>query len=1419
LQPTLDTLPATAGSPIVLAAINISCAQPAGPVTVAISPGNQTITLLDNGVAPDQAAQDGIYTAQWTPPGLGNYGLAFSTGDTVQVTVLNNYVAGETSYNYQTISGTNLNLGDDDVATINLPFSVQYGGAEFSTVYVSSNGTLSFTNAFDDFLNFSIPVNFIENLNPQNPPPPGPLQPIVTLVAPYWMDLYPAKGTSQNVFWAVNGSAPNRQVVVEWRNVRFFACRNDSNANVTFEVILSENTSNVVFSYANTAFGGSCADQDNGQGASIGVQVSQNVGTQWAGVVDQPTIAGGMALQWTLVNPNAPPNPAPTVTSVLPSSLPAGSPDTWVTLTGTGFIPDSQGIGCVTKYVSSTQILVLLPAADLAYPIWQGVQINVTNPPPGGGTSQAVYVQVVGQNPVITSISPSSVPAGSFGFNLTINGSGFIPYSTNVLFNGNGGQTTFVSPTQVIFAVIGAQVQTAGVVPVQVQVGPTTFSNTGTFTITSASAPATLQAPVVPTSNWTQKNQPETKPTPVPIPGRFLGWKAAKALGLGPQYGARFQRPLSRLAPPAPGENHGTAARGNQAPAPLSNGGNAPAPTGFNFRPTLPAGFIPTAVVSGDFNGDGKLDWAVTNGGDNTIWIYLGNGDGTAQLPTMVRLMGYGPTALAAADLNGDGKLDLVVAEADSLAVAVLLGNGDGTFGPELTFTVPGYPESLAVADFNGDGKLDVVAGLAVAEAEITFLPGDGTGRLGTPALHYGQGDGLCTAFAIAATDLNGDGLPDIVALDFSISPMSGILITSQMGDAGARVYLNQGDGTFKLSQQFFHDTTVDQGPQMGQAVTAMALADVNGDGCVDAVTVDSLGTATFFPGLCDGTFDTASARKFGTGIIAAAAALADLNGDGKLDLIASAMPFLDDALYASTPSSSISVQFGDGAGNFGTPILYRGESSMVSLTAADLKKNSRPEIITVNQYSDTISVYQNDGSGGFGGPKGGYVGYLANGQMHAVGNAPLSNFAVLDLNGDGRPDLATIEIGAQYPLPDNVTVMLNNGAGGFSPPIRTPILDVNNDIDDFIFGDFRNTGRKDLMIFSFYLPATPEFGPSYGFAKSNSDGTFQKPVWTGLQTTGIWPVKFATGDFDNDGKLDFLVVSYASAGGGTGTVAGLFPFLGNGDGTFAAGNPVTFNSSATLSPYFYAAVVCDVNGDGKPDVLAVGSQVLSSTEQNAIYLFLGNGDGTLQAPKLVANNVGPFAVVDLNKDGHPDIVASVDQGYAPGVFGHLWAYSVFMGNGNGSFTPGQTYGPYPNPYGAGYFYPPADHPLGPPQPIIGDFNGDGIPDLAVYTTAGTNVFNEIGYAGAPLNTQIFILAGNGDGTFSVPNSGYGLGGLVVPQTTVDLNGDGRTDLLEMNAYTSAYTYLTATNGPTFTVGLVSDPVIGVHSIGRCNTI
>ena len=814
LQPSMNSVPATAGQPLTLAALNINCAQPAGPMQVTVSPGDQTINLLDDGAAPDQAPEDGIYTGQWTPPGLGDYSLTFSNGDTVQATVLSNYTAGETTFSYQTITGTNLNLGDDDVATITSPFPVQFGGGAFSTLYVSSNGTISFTNAFGDFINWDLPLNY-------DGPPPTIDQPVVTLVAPFWEDLYPVKGTDQNVFWDVTGAEPNRQLVVEWRNVRTFECQTDENATVTFQAVFSESSSDFSFNYSNVVFGGACSDQDYGAEATIGMQVTQNVGTEWS--YQETAVGNNVSLLWTIPASNAAPNPVPTITSLSPSSVPMDNGDTIITLTGTGFVPNSQaflnpGPRLLTTYVSSTELQALVDINNsLIGGPWGSFEIYVTNPPPGGGTSQEVTLTVVAPNPQITSISPTSIPAGSYGFVLTINGSNFFQ-GTYIVWNNSpfGGWVTSVSSSQLVLSVPEFLIATPGTVAITLYNG-SSESNAATLTITAQTTSSGAAAPSSPKSPGSPNPPGATGSKAVPFPGHFPGWKATKEMGS--DFLAQFLRHRAGLASSSP-------------PLPFSrnvqpeSSTSLPPPPGFNFRPTLPADFMPTAVVTGDFNGDGHIDWAIANAGSDNIWIYLGKGDGTAQLPIIIPLKGTSPVALAAADMNHDGKLDLIVAEADSLSVGILLGNGDGTFGPEREFYAPGYPESLAVADFDGDGNLDVVAGLFGdgATGQLVFFPGDGTGMLGTPVFHFAE-TGLVDTFYLAVADLNGDGLPDIVALDFGISPaIGGVNFFDEGYGNGATVFLNQGNGIFKPYQQFYKNINFNFEPPQDQVPPGASL-------------------------------------------------------------------------------------------------------------------------------------------------------------------------------------------------------------------------------------------------------------------------------------------------------------------------------------------------------------------------------------------------------------------------------------------------------------------------------------------------------------------------------------------------------------------------------------------------------------------
>ena len=313
------------------------------------------------------------------------------------------------------------------------------------------------------------------------------------------------------------------------------------------------------------------------------------------------------------------------------------------------------------------------------------------------------------------------------------------------------------------------------------------------------------------------------------------------------------------------------------------------------FRPPVvydSGGVLATWVAVADVNGDGKPDLVVTNlcvntssCANGTVSVLLGNGDGTFQAAVAYDSGGIAAESVAVADMNGDRKPDLVVSNCTNCStygdgsVAVLLGNGDGTFQAAHAIDSGGYaPLSIAVADVNGDGKPDVVVGqcsgptFGCFPGEVGVLFGHGDGTLQT-AVNYSSGADVPMAIAVA--DVNGDGKLDVLVSNQGTDDLH---LNGAVG-----VLLGNGDGTFQPPVIY------DAG---GVGTAGLAVADVNGDGELDVVVTDKLGscqtgsTVAVLLGNGDGTFQAAAGFCF-TGSLPTSVAAADVNGDGRADLIA----------------------------------------------------------------------------------------------------------------------------------------------------------------------------------------------------------------------------------------------------------------------------------------------------------------------------------------------------------------------------------------------------------------------------------------------------------------------------------------------------------------------------------------------------
>jgi hypothetical protein len=356
------------------------------------------------------------------------------------------------------------------------------------------------------------------------------------------------------------------------------------------------------------------------------------------------------------------------------------------------------------------------------------------------------------------------------------------------------------------------------------------------------------------------------------------------------------------------------------------------------FKPTVTyqVGTAPQAVAFGDFNGDGKVDLVVSNSGDGSVSILLGNGDGTFQ-PASNIPAGKNPVSIAVGDFNGDGRLDLAVADGGNNSLNVSLGNGNGTFQTPVSHGTGVGPTSVVLADFNGDNRLDVVVGNS-GGSTVSVLLGNGDGTVQS-RVDYAVGSAPMTGpKAVAVADLNGDGNLDLV-----------------VGNGGAFgvVLLGNGDGTFKPAVS---DDAL---------LSSVALGDFNGDSKFDLVGTGQVGLNRFvklLTGNGDGSFSPSNGVT--TGVCENRDPLAaDFNGDGKLDLAIMGGFSLQSNTFCIGHHLDVLVLAGNGDGTFQAPVTFTAiDAANLILGAAsfDLNGDHAPDLVTVNS-DNTVSILLND--------------------------------------------------------------------------------------------------------------------------------------------------------------------------------------------------------------------------------------------------------------------------------------------------------------------------------------------------------------------------------------------------------------------------------------------------------------------------
>jgi uncharacterized repeat protein (TIGR01451 family) len=377
------------------------------------------------------------------------------------------------------------------------------------------------------------------------------------------------------------------------------------------------------------------------------------------------------------------------------------------------------------------------------------------------------------------------------------------------------------------------------------------------------------------------------------------------------------------------------------------------------------------------------------------------------------------------------------------------------------------------------------------------------------------------------------------------------------------------------------------------------AVGDFNNDGTLDLAVITAQGL-TVWLGDGNGGFTEAPRSDFEKTISGAAIAVGDFDGDGNLDV---AIP---DGL------THVTVLLGDGSGGFmqapGSP--FPAGPFPYQAVVADFNGDGKPDIAVDNEYAGTVSVFLGKGNGEF-----------SPATAIPFASAGSISFGMVqgDFNVDGLADIAVVSYGE----PGSIVILLNDGNGGFKPPVSYPVGDSPYNL---ALGDHNGDGTVDLAVANYDSRDVTIW-------RANSDGTFKSAPGSPV-SMGSKPSNLAFGDFNGDGKLDLAV-----ANSGSNDVSIMLGGDGQGGFTTASIYPVGSYPLVTVG---------DFNRDGLLDFATM------NFDDNTVSVMLNTTGLTVllsQSGGFAVNQIGTYTLTVSNSPTTPSNVAvTVTDALPPGL-------------------------------------------------------------------------------------------------------------------------------------------------------------------------